>query len=217
MIVWIDLETTGFNTYSGEVHGARHNLILSMGIVVTDENLNFLHEGKEIFIKHSDELLQERLTDWAREHHSKSGLLDNCSSMGVSMAIAEQEVIKYLESLNVEKFNLKTKKGAVIAGNNIQFDRSFINAQMKELDRWFHYRMLDVSALAMAARFWQPDVEKAVEKQYLHTALEDIKESIQEARFYKHALFSLNHSDAEVAISLAQTHLTLDHARQLAS
>ncbi|MFT6910456.1 MAG: oligoribonuclease [Oleiphilaceae bacterium] len=114
------------------------------------------------------------------------------------MVDAEQMFIDWHKSLGIDVYNPKTKQRAVFAGNSIMFDRSYIMCQMPMLHAFMHYRQLDISAIALAARAWNPELErKAVSaKLYAHEALADIRESIEELRVYKQVLGVLDSQSA---------------------
>lgn len=186
-----DLETGGLNGRLDNGHlGMEYYPIFELAFIVTDSELNQVGEALHIVV-HQDEDVIARSHEWALDVHTKSGLLDAVRASSVSLVQAEQMVIEHLKALGIPKYDRKTKTGVVFAGNSIMFDRSYIMCQMPELHEYMHYRQLDISAIAMAARAWAPDVERnAVEaKQYQHEALADIRESIAELNSYRAQLF----------------------------
>lgn len=187
-----DLETGGLNgRLDNGMLGMEYYPIFEAAFIVTDSELNQVGEALHIVIHQDDESIA-RSHDWALDVHAKSGLLDAVRASSVSLAQAEQMVIEHLKALGIPKHDRKAKTGVVFAGNSIMFDRSFIMCQMPELHEYMHYRQLDISALALAAKAWAPEVErKAVDaKQYLHEALADIRESIAELKYYRDELFA---------------------------
>ncbi|MEL4248545.1 oligoribonuclease [Shewanella xiamenensis] len=188
-----DLETGGLNgRLDNGMLGMEYYPIFELAFIVTDSELNQVGEALHIVV-HQDEDVIARSHEWALDVHTKSGLLDAVRASSVSLAQAEQMVIEHLKALGIPKHDRKAKTGVVFAGNSIMFDRSFIMCQMPDLHEYMHYRQLDISAIAMAARVWTPDVESiAVEsKQYLHEALADIRESIAELKYYREELFGV--------------------------
>ena len=186
-----DLETGGLNhkLESGQL-GSQYYPIFELAFILTDTDLNQIAEPLRIVVHQSDDDI-DKSNDWCIETHTKSGLLDDVRISLVSPEIAEQMVIEFLQANGVQKYDAKQKTGAVFVGNSIMFDRSFMLAQMPKLHDYLHYRQLDISALALAARMWCPEVEqKAVsQKTYSHEALNDIQESIAELKAYKSLLF----------------------------
>ncbi len=168
-LIWIDLEMTGLDPSTDS--------ILEIATLVTDRNLNILAEGPELAIRHPLERLQA-MDDWNRNQHAKSGLwqrvLDSTYEMGVA------------ESLTVDFLAAWVPPGkSPICGNSICQDRRFLARCMPRLERYFHYRNLDVSTLKELARRWAPEVSKGLTKTSAHTALSDIRESVDELRYYR--------------------------------
>lgn len=188
--VFLDLETGGLD---GRLDDGRMGCvvypIIELALHITDLDLNVIDgAGLRIVVHQSDEVLAS-MSEWAIEQHTKSGLLDEVRRSSVSLRDAESMCLEYMAQHRVSAYNFKEKTGAVMAGNNIRFDRNFINAQMPTLDKYFHYRMIDFSALNLLCRSWQPEVNALINKKYNHLALDDIRETIAEAKVYKKALF----------------------------
>ncbi|MBJ7555412.1 oligoribonuclease [Marinomonas spartinae] len=194
MLVGCDLETGGLNGYetlaSGErVHGAAYYPILEMAFVVCDEQLN---EGFSFSVGIWNESFLERMGPWALEAHTKSGLIDQLrnhsgkhDAVFSNNADAERFVIEKLQALGVTKYDRKAKTGAVIFGNSIGFDASYLDAQMPELKDFFHYRTIDVSSIDLLRQTaWAQFCLPKAEKQYSHTAMSDIYETLLELRGY---------------------------------
>lgn len=190
-ILFSDLETGGLNGRlpNGKL-GMEFYPIFELACIVTDHDLNELGEPLRIAVYQSEEDI-DKSHEWALNTHKESGLLDDVRQSKVTLAQAEQMIIKHLAALGIEKYDRKTRLGAIFAGNSIMFDRSYLMCQMPELHEYLHYRQLDVSALALAARMWKPELEKkaAGQKKYQHEALADIRESIEELRVYRAELF----------------------------
>ena len=204
-LVWIDLETTGLDgLQNDETMGCQKHLILSLAVIVTDHELNQVDEGIELIIHHDKSAIDAVIDPWCVETHTKSGLLDQVEISTYSLAQAEKMVIDYLNSRGCQSYNRKEKSGAIMCGNSIKFDRNFLNAQCPDLDSYFHYRQMDVSAVNLMSRLWRPEVADSVQKQSKHTALADIKESLEELRLYKTAFFQ-KPADAEDEVMIAKS------------
>lgn len=168
-LIWIDLEMTGLDT--------DNDSILEIATIVTDKNLNILAEGPEFAIRH-DLARLEAMDDWNRNQHRKSGLWQRVLESTVDMASAE--------TLTVEFLNRWVPAGkSPMCGNSICQDRRFLHRLMPRLERYFHYRNLDVSTIKELARRWAPDVSKGFSKESAHTALSDVRDSIAELAYYR--------------------------------
>lgn len=168
-LIWIDLEMTGLDT--------DHDSIIEIATVVTDAQLNVLAEGPEFAIT-QDLATLEAMDDWNRNQHRKSGLWQRVLEQGVSMREAELKTIGFLQQW-------VGPKASPICGNSICQDRRFLHRCMPELERYFHYRNLDVSTLKELARRWAPQVLAGLHKESAHTALSDVRDSIDELRYYR--------------------------------
>jgi len=186
-LVGVDLETGGLNGYetlpSGErVHGAAYYPILEMAFIVCDENLN---KDFSFSVGIWNESFLERMGPWAREAHTKSGLIDQLRNqsgehLGVFSDIEDAELfaIETLLHFGVSIYDRKAKTGAVMFGNSIGFDASYIDAQMPALKDFFHYRTIDVSSIDLLRQTaWAGIGLPKAEKQYAHTAMADIHET----------------------------------------
>jgi oligoribonuclease len=173
-IVWIDCEMTGLDL--------RADALVEVAALVTDSELNILGEGVDVVIKPpSASLVQMR--DVVREMHTASGLLDELDG-GVTLAEAERAVLDYIRTWAPEP------RKAPLAGNSVSTDRGFLFRDMPTLESHMHYRIIDVSSIKELARRWYPRVYFASpEKTGNHRALADIRESIQELRYYRAAVF----------------------------
>ena len=168
-LVWMDLEMTGLDPQA--------DLIIEMATIITDSNLEVLAEGPVFAISTPEENLAA-MDDWNQTHHSESGLLDRVRQSNVSMLEAEAQTLAFLEGW-VEKDT------APLCGNSIWQDRRFLSRYMPTLESYLHYRIIDVSSLKELARRWRPDLLSALQKTNAHTALADIRESIEELRLYR--------------------------------
>jgi oligoribonuclease len=173
-LIWIDLEMTGLKPDS--------DYIIEIATVVTDRELGVLADGPVIAIHQSEEVLA-RMDDWNQRQHGSSGLLARVRASRVSAAEAEQRTLEFLMSL-------VTAGSSPMCGNSICQDRRFLARYMPDLERFFHYRNLDVSTLKELARRWAPAVADGFAKQGAHLANADIHESIRELRHYRARLFA---------------------------
>jgi len=168
-LIWIDLEMTGLDP--------DHDSILEIATVVTDRNLEILAEGPELAIRH-DQARLEGMDDWNRNQHRKSGLWQRVLESTVDMATAEAMTVEFLN-------HWVPANKSPMCGNSICQDRRFLYRRMPRLEKYFHYRHLDVSTLKELARRWAPDVAKGFSKESAHTALSDVRDSIAELRYYR--------------------------------
>lgn len=174
-LIWIDLEMTGLDT--------QRDSILEIATVVTDVELNILAEGPELAIAHSLATL-EAMDDWNRNQHTKSGLWKRSIEQGVSMQEAEALTLEFLRKWVPER-------ASPMCGNSICQDRRFMHRQMPMLERYFHYRNLDVSTLKELARRWAPQLLVGFQKESAHTALSDVRDSIAELAYYRQHIGAL--------------------------
>jgi oligoribonuclease len=173
-LVWIDCEMTGLDL--------AHDALIEIACLVTDGDLNVLDEGVDLVIKPPAEAL-DHMPEVVREMHTASGLLAELPS-GVTLAEAQDQVLGYVRS------HIPEPKKAPLCGNSIATDRSFIARDMPMLDAYLHYRMVDVSSIKELARRWYPRVYFASPPKHGgHRALADVKESIQELRYYRETVF----------------------------
>jgi oligoribonuclease len=174
-LIWIDLEMTGLNP---EIHK-----IIEIATIVTDSQLNILAEGPVLAI-HQPESELEKMDEWCTTTHTNSGLVERIRNDSVSQNEAIQQTIAFLE-----KWVPKGK--SPICGNSIGQDRRFLVKYMPELEDYFHYRYLDVSTIKELTRRWKPEILDGFTKQGSHLALDDIRESISELKYYRETVFSI--------------------------
>ena len=172
-LIWIDLEMTGLDTMN--------DTIIEIATIVTDSELNILAEGSVFAIKTPDIVLNA-MDDWNTRQHGQSGLIDRIRRSTVTLEQAESESIAFL-SKYVEPGR------SPMCGNSVCQDRRFMARQMPALERFFHYRNLDVSSVKELAFRWRPDILASFEKKGTHLALDDIRDSIRELRHYKQHFF----------------------------
>lgn len=190
-IVWVDCEMTGLEVTIDE--------ICEIGVVVTDGELNVLDPGLQIVIKPSAKAFKN-MGDFVRQMHTDSGLIEEIPK-GISISKAEKQVLEYIKQWIPEE------RTAPLAGNSIGTDRMFLNRQMPNLDKFLHYRNIDVSSLKELSRRWFPRVYFQLPKKTgNHRALADILESIQELRYYRKAiLVEAPGPDSETAKGIANS------------
>ncbi|MGE0582415.1 MAG: oligoribonuclease [Steroidobacteraceae bacterium] len=168
-LAWIDLEMTGLAPDT--------DVIIEIATVVTDARLEVIAEGPVIAIHQAEDTLT-RMDDWNQRHHGASGLLARVRASGATVADAERATLDFLAQHLVAG-------ASPMCGNSICQDRRFLARQMPALERFFHYRNLDVSTLKELAKRWAPQVAAGVVKQNAHLALADIHDSIAELRHYR--------------------------------
>src|SRR5436190_6906804 len=173
-LVWIDCEMTGLDL--------ERDALIEIACLVTDGKLDVLGEGLDLVIKPPPEAL-DQMEDGVREMHTTSGLLTELAA-GITLAEAQEQVLGYVRK------HISEPRRVPLAGNSIATDRVFIARDMPELDAFLHYRMVDVSSIKELARRWYPRAYFASPPKHGgHRALADIKESIQELRYYREAVF----------------------------
>lgn len=171
-LVWMDLEMTGLNPDTDS--------ILEIATLVTDAQLNVLAQGPVFAIRHAEDRLNA-MDDWNRTQHSASGLWQRSLNEGVTLKDAEAATLAF-----VQKW--VSPGTSPLCGNSIYQDRRFLYRYMPELEKYLHYRMIDVSTLKELARRWAPQLLDGVVKRSAHTALSDIEDSINELKHYREHL-----------------------------
>lgn len=174
-LIWIDLEMTGLDSDK--------DVIIEIATIVTDAHLNIVAEGPVLAIHQSDAVMKS-MDDWNIKTHGQSGLIERVRHSTVTTAAAEQQTLEFLRAYAV-------KGVSPMCGNSICQDRRFLYRLMPELETYFHYRNLDVSTLKMLCQMWAPAIAKGLNKASAHKALDDIKESIEELRYYRQHFIKL--------------------------
>jgi len=172
-LVWLDLETTGIDD--------RTSAILEVATIVTDKNLEIVAEGPVVVIKQPESVLRH-MDSWCVKQHGASGLTEACRLSTIGLEEAERMTLAF-----VRRHCLRGR--APLCGNSVGFDRRFIMHHMPSLNAYLNYRNVDVTSVKELARRWHPGVVEKIDKESKHRALDDIRESIDELRHYRHTLF----------------------------
>lgn len=174
-LVWVDMEMTGLEPDTDK--------IIEVAVVVTDMHLNVLAEGPVFAIHQSDETL-DKMDNWNKGTHGKSGLIDRVKASTVTEVEAQEKLIAWLKQY------VPANKSPM-CGNTICQDRRFMARGMPKLEAFFHYRNLDVSTLKELCRRWKPELASGFKKHQKHTAMADIIESIEELKYYREHFIKL--------------------------
>ena len=173
-LVWIDCEMTGLDL--------RADALIEVAALVTDFDLNVLGDGIDIVVKPPAEAM-DQMVDFVRDMHVSSGLLEELDS-GTTLEDAQAQVMAYVQA------NCPEGSRPPLAGNTVATDRAFLARDMPELEQFLHYRIVDVSSIKELSRRWFPRAYyNAPAKSGNHRALADIRESIEELRYYRETVF----------------------------
>lgn len=173
-LIWIDLEMTGLDPNADR--------IIEIATLVTDSDLNLLAEGPVIAVSQPETLLNS-MDNWNQKHHGESGLTERVRNSTMSENFAEAQTIEFLQKH-------LSPNTSPMCGNSICQDRRFLANYMPRLEAFFHYRNLDVSTVKELAKRWAPNLIPGFTKKSRHVAMEDIKESVEELRYYRNNFFS---------------------------
>ncbi|MEM7258972.1 MAG: oligoribonuclease [Pseudomonadota bacterium] len=172
-LIWVDLEMTGLDPDNDKV--------IEIATIVTNARLDILQEGPVMAIHQSDAVL-DGMDEWNTTHHNRSGLVQRVRESRIDETQASTRTIEFLSDW--------VESGASpMCGNSICQDRRFMARHMPLLERYFHYRNLDVSTIKELAKRWSPEVLEGFNKQSAHLALSDIRDSINELRHYRQTFF----------------------------
>ncbi len=174
-MIWIDLEMTGLDT--------QRDYIIEIASIVTDKNLNILEEGPNLVINQPNEVLNS-MDQWNTTHHTSSGLVQKVQMSNITESMAEKQTIDFLS-----KYVLKGT--SPLCGNTICQDRRFLARCMPELEAFCHYRSIDVSSIRELGKRWYFEDIDNFQKNSNHRALDDIRDSIDELRYYRKTIFKL--------------------------
>jgi oligoribonuclease len=170
-LVWIDLEMTGLDLQ-------RHRIV-ELAVLVTDAHLDVLVDGLDLVVHQPPDVMAE-MDNFVRKMHTKSGLLTEIERSSLSLEAAGKHAIEYIKQFVPEPGT------APMCGNSIGVDRRFLDRYLPELDRYLHYRSIDVSSLKELCRRWYPEAyKKRPSKTEAHRALDDVRESVAELRYYR--------------------------------
>lgn len=175
-LIWVDMEMTGLDPDQDSV--------IEIAVIVTDTNLNTLAEGPVIAIHQSDVTLSA-MDEWNTTHHTRSGLVDRVRASDYDEQRTALETLAFLEQW-------VPSGSSPMCGNTICQDRRFMARHLPELEAFFHYRNLDVSTLKILMQRWRPELEAGFTKTGTHQALDDIRESINEMRYYREHFLRLS-------------------------
>ena len=174
-LVWIDMEMTGLDPDNDRV--------IEIAAIVTDAELNILAEGPVFAIHQSDAVL-DKMDAWNKGTHGRSGLIDKVRASTVTEDEATAQMISFLRQ------HVPAGKSPM-CGNSICQDRRFMARHMPQLEQFFHYRNVDVSTIKELCRRWKPELISGFKKHQMHTALADIRESVEELRYYREHFIKL--------------------------
>ena len=174
-LIWIDLEMTGLNP--------DRDRIIEIATLITDKDLNILAEGPVMAVHQSDTMLSG-MDEWNTTTHTGSGLVERVRQSEVDERAAEAATLDFLGDW--------VERGmSPMCGNSICQDRRFLWRYMPGLEGYFHYRNLDVSTIKELTRRWAPELLAGVKKDSKHQALDDIRDSIEEMRYYRKTVFAI--------------------------
>lgn len=168
-LIWVDMEMSGLSPETDR--------IIEVAVAVTDGELNLIAESEALAVHQPDAVL-DGMDQWNRSTHGKSGLTERVRASALTEADAEAAIIDFLRPL-------VPPGKSPMCGNSICQDRRFMARYMPQLEAYFHYRNLDVSTLKELCKRWRPEVARGFAKRSAHTALADIRESIDELRHYR--------------------------------
>jgi oligoribonuclease len=177
-LIWVDMEMTGLEPDD--------DVVIEIATIVTDSDLNTLAEGPVIALHQSDERLAG-MDEWNTTHHNSSGLVARVKASQHNEQSATQETIDFLQKW-------VPAGTSPMCGNTICQDRRFMARHMPQLEEFFHYRNLDVSTLKILMQLWRPELSSGFRKSATHLALDDIRESIEEMRYYREHFINMGES-----------------------
>ncbi|NJO16239.1 MAG: oligoribonuclease [Thioploca sp.] len=171
-LIWIDLEMTGLDP--------DHNTIIEIATLITNSDLQVMAEGPVLAI-HQSEAILTTMDEWNTRQHNQSGLIERVRNSQFTLAIAEEFTLKFLQQQ-------VPPNTSPMCGNTVSQDRRFLYRYMPNLEKYFHYRHIDVSTLKELAKRWLPNLPE-FEKESKHLAMNDIYDSIEELKYYRQYFF----------------------------
>jgi oligoribonuclease len=174
-LIWIDLEMTGLDTTQDK--------IIEIATIITTSDLEIIEEGPVFAIFQAESILIN-MDDWNKRQHKGSGLIERVRTSKISEEEAEKQTLEFI------MMHVPPNKSPM-CGNSICQDRRFLARCMPALERYFHYRNLDISTIKELAYRWNPSITEGLKKKAKHLALEDIRDSIEELRHYREHFFRL--------------------------
>ena len=174
-LVWLDMEMTGLDP--------ERERIIELAMIVTDSNLVIVAESP-VWVIHQSDTQLESMDEWNKKTHGHSGLIGKVKASLLDDKAVEQEALAFM-------LEYVPKGASPMCGNSIGQDRRFMVRYMPKLEEWFHYRNLDVSTLKELCKRWKPEVAKGFVKKSDHTALVDVRESIEELKYYREHFIKL--------------------------
>ena len=174
-LIWLDMEMTGLDP--------ERERIIELAMIVTDVNLVTIAESP-VWVVHQSAAQLDAMDDWNKATHGRSGLIAKVQASTLDEAGVEAAALAFMQ-------DYVPKEASPMCGNSICQDRRFMVRYLPQLEAWFHYRNLDVSTLKELCRRWKPEVAKGFVKKSDHTALADIRESIEELKYYREHFIKL--------------------------
>jgi len=174
-LIWIDLEMTGLDPQNDQ--------IIEIATIITDGSLNIIANGPNLAIHQPEDVLK-KMDDWNTKQHQQSGLVERVRQSTITVLEAQKQTLEFVKQY-------VPARASPMCGNTVCQDRRFLARWMPLLEAHFHYRHLDVSTVKELAKLWAPEVFKGLNKESKHLALDDIKESIDELRYYRDRFFKL--------------------------
>ncbi|KAF7315133.1 Exonuclease domain-containing protein [Mycena indigotica] len=173
-MVWVDCEMTGLNLEKDK--------ILEIAVIITDGQLRPVDDGIEFIIK-TDKASLDAMDEWCTKQHGQSGLTQACLDSPHSLEDVSKTVLAYIKKW------IPQRRVGILAGNSVHADRGFLVKQMPEIIEWLHYRIIDVSSVKELSRRWYPELGLPKLKESKHRALDDIRASIEELKWYRRNIF----------------------------
>lgn len=175
LLLWLDMEMSGLDP--------ERERILEIATIITTGELEVVAEGPALII-HQDDAVLAAMDEWNTQHHGASGLTERVRHSTITDADAEAQTLEFINA------HFTAKDRPVLCGNSIHQDRRFIRRYMRALDTRLHYRMVDVSTIKELSRRWYPsEISTMPAKNECHRALDDVRDSVAELRFYRDRLF----------------------------